>query len=39
MPNPAGVARKLGFVFWKQAVVDGFLDNLHRLQVGTFSAL
>jgi RimJ/RimL family protein N-acetyltransferase len=33
------VARKLGFVFWKQAVVDGFLDNLYRLQVGTASAL
>ena len=32
------VARKLGFVFWKQAVVDGFLDNLYRLQVGTVSA-
>jgi RimJ/RimL family protein N-acetyltransferase len=29
------VARKLGFVFWKQAVVDGFIDNLYRRQVGT----
>lgn len=29
------VARKLGFVFWKQAVVDGFLDDLYRLHVGT----
>ena len=28
------VARKLGFVFWKQAVVDGWLDNLYRRQVG-----
>jgi RimJ/RimL family protein N-acetyltransferase len=28
------VARKLGFTFWKQAIVDGFLDNLYRLQVG-----
>ena len=28
------VTRKLGFGFWKQAVVDGFLDNLYRLQVG-----
>lgn len=27
------VARKLGFVYWKQAVVDGFLDNLYRLQL------
>ena len=27
------VARKLGFAFWKQAVVDGFLDNLYRRQV------
>jgi RimJ/RimL family protein N-acetyltransferase len=33
------VARKLGFVFWKQAVVDGFLDNLYRLQVRAVSAL
>jgi hypothetical protein len=28
------VARKLGFTFWKQAIVDGFRDNLYRLQVG-----
>lgn len=28
------VARKLGFTFWKQAVVAGFLDNLYRRQVG-----
>jgi RimJ/RimL family protein N-acetyltransferase len=27
------VARKLGFVFWKRAVADGFLVDLHRLQV------
>ena len=27
------VVRKLGFVFWKQAVVDGFLDNLYRLRL------
>jgi len=33
------VARKLGFAFWKQAVVDGFLDNLYRLQLGTAGAL
>jgi RimJ/RimL family protein N-acetyltransferase len=32
------VAHKLGFVFWKQAVVDGFVDNLYRLEVGTASA-
>jgi RimJ/RimL family protein N-acetyltransferase len=28
------VARKLGFTFWKQAIVEGFLDDLYRLQVG-----
>jgi RimJ/RimL family protein N-acetyltransferase len=28
------VARKLGFTFWKQAIVNGFLDNLYRLHVG-----
>jgi RimJ/RimL family protein N-acetyltransferase len=33
------VARKLGFEYRKQAVVDGFLDNLFRLQVPTMSAL
>jgi len=27
------VARKLGFSFWKQATVDGFLDNLYRLAI------
>jgi RimJ/RimL family protein N-acetyltransferase len=30
----ANVARKLGFVFWKQAVVDDYLDDLHRLRIG-----
>jgi len=25
------VASKLGFVFWKQEVVNGYLDNLYRL--------
>jgi RimJ/RimL family protein N-acetyltransferase len=30
----ARVARRLGFVFWKQAVVDGFLDDLYRVRVG-----
>ena len=28
------VARKLGFVFWKQAFVDGYLVDVSRLQVG-----
>jgi RimJ/RimL family protein N-acetyltransferase len=27
------VAHKLGFSFWKQAVVNGWLDNLYRLEV------
>ncbi len=27
------VARKVGFSFWKEAVVDGNLDRLYRLQV------
>jgi RimJ/RimL family protein N-acetyltransferase len=27
------VARKLGFSFWKQAIVDGYLDNLYRLRI------
>ena len=30
----ANVARKIGFVFWKQAVIDDYLDDLYRLQVG-----
>jgi RimJ/RimL family protein N-acetyltransferase len=29
------VARKLGFEFWKQAVVNGFLDDLYRIQIPT----
>lgn len=29
-----GVARKLGFQFWKQAVVDECVRNLYRLQIG-----
>lgn len=33
------VARNLGFGFWKEAVVDGFLDNLYRLSVGTVNAV
>ncbi len=28
------VARKLGFEYWKTAVVDGYLDEIHRLRVG-----
>jgi hypothetical protein len=28
------VARKLGFTYWKRGVVDGFLDDLYRLDVG-----
>ena len=27
------VASKVGFTFWKQAVVDGYLDNLYRIRV------
>jgi RimJ/RimL family protein N-acetyltransferase len=27
------VASKLGFTFWKQAVVAGYLDNLYRLHI------
>ncbi len=27
------LAAKLGFEYWKQAVVDGYLDNLYRLTV------
>jgi RimJ/RimL family protein N-acetyltransferase len=29
-----GVARKLGFTFWKEAVVGGFLDGIYRLRIG-----
>ena len=32
------VARKLGFTYWKQAVVDGWLDNMYRLTVGPVRA-
>jgi RimJ/RimL family protein N-acetyltransferase len=28
------VARKLGFTYWKQAVIDDWLDNLYRLDIG-----
>jgi RimJ/RimL family protein N-acetyltransferase len=27
------VARKLGFQFWKQAIVMGYLDNVYRLEI------
>jgi RimJ/RimL family protein N-acetyltransferase len=27
------VARKLGFQFWKRAIVLGYLDNIYRLQI------
>ena len=30
----ANVARKLGFVFWKKAVIDDYLDDLYRLRIG-----
>jgi RimJ/RimL family protein N-acetyltransferase len=29
----ANVARKVGFVFWKKAVVHGYLDDLYRLRI------
>ena len=29
----ANVAHKLGFAFWKQAVIDGYLDDLYRIHV------
>ncbi len=28
------VALKLGFTFWKQAIVDGYLDNIYFLRIG-----
>jgi RimJ/RimL family protein N-acetyltransferase len=30
----ANVARKLGFAFWKKAVIDDYLDDLYRLRIG-----
>jgi RimJ/RimL family protein N-acetyltransferase len=33
------VARKLGFAFWKQAVIDGYLDNIHRLHINGAGAV
>jgi RimJ/RimL family protein N-acetyltransferase len=32
------VARKLGFAFWKQATVDGYLDNIYRLHISSAGA-
>jgi RimJ/RimL family protein N-acetyltransferase len=32
------VARKLGFAFWKQATVDGCLDNIYRRHVDSADA-
>jgi hypothetical protein len=29
----SNVARKLGFAYWKQAVVNGYLDDIYRLTV------
>ncbi|HUW02228.1 MAG TPA: GNAT family N-acetyltransferase [Acidimicrobiales bacterium] len=42
MVDPANVASgrvaaKAGFVFWKQAVVNGYLDDLYRLSVPRLS--
>lgn len=28
------VARKLGFTFWKQATIDGYVDDLYRQRLG-----
>ncbi len=28
------VCRKLGFAFWKQAIVDGYLDDIYRQRIG-----
>jgi RimJ/RimL family protein N-acetyltransferase len=27
------VAQKLGFTFWKQALVNGFVDDIHRITI------
>jgi len=29
----ANVARKIGFAFWKQAVIDDYLDDLYRVRI------
>lgn len=33
------LARKLGFTFWKHAVVQGYLDGIYRLKVGPASVI
>lgn len=33
------VARKLGFTFWKQATVDGYLDNIYRRHIDSAAAV
>jgi RimJ/RimL family protein N-acetyltransferase len=33
----ANVARKVGFTFWKQAVVDGWLDDIFRCRIESSS--
>ena len=33
------VGRKLGFTFWKQAVVDGYLDDIYRLRIDPADAV
>jgi RimJ/RimL family protein N-acetyltransferase len=33
------VARKLGFTFWKQAIVDGYLDNIYRRRIDAADAM
>ena len=30
-----GVIGKLGFTFWKQAEVDGYVDNMYRRRIGS----
>jgi RimJ/RimL family protein N-acetyltransferase len=32
------VARKLGFTYWKQAIVHGYLDDIYRLQISSSDA-
>ena len=32
------VARKLGFMFWKKATVDGYLDNIYRRHIDSAPA-
>jgi RimJ/RimL family protein N-acetyltransferase len=33
------VARKLGFTFWKRAIVDGYLDNIYLLGIDSADAV